>query len=170
MSTQHSASSLTTRQPLPERYRIIGAIESHRFIVEHEIKQLTHYQGVALQGPECAVVAPDVGEIDHCVHTLFIDITSNTFISRCLYEYLRTLLTGQAKEAGQVYCYTLERAVSYTGSYQHTCTVLTVYPLHIVQMGDGTYIEERKPRPQTDEAYMIFDLYSAHPYAATVLY
>ena len=175
MTAHASVSPSVSRHTLPDRLRLIGATESHRFIVANETTQLTHYQGVALHEPKNAVVTPDIQHIDPRVHSLFIDITHTTTISRPLYEYLRILLTGTEEDAtssqkNKVYCYTRERTVSYTGRSQSTFTVITVYPLQIVQVGDGTYIKERRPVSQTDEAFMIFDLYSAHPQTALPVY
>ena len=170
MSSPFFTSSRIIDHQLPERFRTIGSVEQHRCIVSNEMRQPTHYQGIALQGPEYAIVAPDMQVIDNRVRHLFIDMTSKHSVSRPLYEYLRTLLTGQGGEPGNVYCYTFERTASYNSGDQRLYTVLTVYPLCIVQLGDGTYFIERKPVLQTDEAYMIFDRYSSHPHTAPMPY
>ncbi|MBV9688852.1 MAG: hypothetical protein JO202_03975 [Ktedonobacteraceae bacterium] len=143
----------------------IGAVESHRFLVELSMKQLSHYNGVPLEGPQYAVVSHDTHtEVESTVRHLFVDITSSTTLSRQVYDALSKLL--QQQEPGQAFLFTFQRTVSYSHGATYSYRVLTVYPLTTVGHGEGTYIVERTPDLQTDQAYAIFDVYSASPSTA----
>jgi hypothetical protein len=143
----------------------IGPVESHRFLVDPSMKELSYYTGVPLQGPQYAVGSYDAAEeIEDSVCHLFVDITSSTTVSRQVYDSLQKLLHKQ--ELGHASLFTFQRTVSYSRGAMYNHRVLTVYPLKIVSLGEGTYIVERTPDLQTDQAYAIFDVYSASPSTA----
>ncbi|MBV8821624.1 MAG: hypothetical protein JO123_02410 [Ktedonobacteraceae bacterium] len=143
----------------------IGAVELHRFLVDLEMKELSCYNGVSLEGPQYAMVSHDAPtEPESTVRHLFVDITHSTTVSRQVYDSLYTLLTEQ--ERGQAFLFTFQPTVSYSGAVAHNHRILTVYPLQIVSHGEGTYIRERTPDAQTEQAYAIFEVYSANPCTA----
>ena len=143
----------------------IGAVELHRFLVDLEMKELSCYNGVPLEGPQYAVVSHDTHTaLESTVRHLFVDITRSTTVSRQVYDALYTLLNGQ--ERGQAFLFNFQPTVSYSGAVAHNHRVLTVYPLQIVSHGEGTYLRERTPDAQTEQAYAIFEVYSANPTTA----
>jgi len=143
----------------------IGAVESHRFLVEPSMKELSRYNGVLLEGPQYAVVRHDAHTaLESTVRHLFVDITRSTTVSQQVYDALHKLLTEQ--EHGHASLFTFEATVSYSGAVASSHRVLTVYPLQIVSHGEGTYIRERTPDLQTEQAYAIFEVYSANPCTA----
>ncbi|MBV9689849.1 MAG: hypothetical protein JO202_09070 [Ktedonobacteraceae bacterium] len=143
----------------------IGAVESHRFLVDPSMKRLSRSNGVPLEGPQYAVISHDAHtELESTVRHLFVDITTSTTVSQQVYDALSKLL--QQQEPAQAFLFTFQPTVSYSGGIVHNHRVLTVYPLTIVSHGAGTYIVERTPDPQTEQAYAIFEVYSANPSTA----
>ena len=143
----------------------LGAVESHRFLVDPHMKQFSCYNGVPLEGPQYAVVSHDTHtEISSTVRHLFVDITTSTTVSRQVYDALSKLL--QQQKRGQAFLFNSQPTVSYLGGTAYNHRVLTVYPLTMVSHGQGTYIVERTPDPQTEQAYAIFGVYSANPSTA----
>jgi signal recognition particle receptor subunit beta len=132
----------------------IGAVESHRFLVDLSMKELSCYNGVPLQGPQYAVVSHDAHtELESTVRHLFVNITSSTTVSRQVYASLQKLLHKQ--DLGHASLFTFQRTVSYSRGAMSNHRVLTVYPLKIVSQGEGTSIVERTPALQTDQTYAI---------------
>ena len=143
----------------------IGAVELHRFLVDLEMKELSCYNGVPLEGPHYAVVRHDAQTaLESVVCHLFVDITTSTAVSRQVYDALHKLLTEQ--EGSHAFLFTFQPTVSYLSGAAYSYRVLTVYPLTIVSHGEGTYIRERTPDAQTEQAYAIFEVYSANPCTA----